>query len=1080
MEVIPKRISLMNPLKWNAPGSPGSTPASFFAGPLSVVVVAVLFLLMGPLREVLQAQPSNHEWEDPAVSGINRLAAHTNIVPYRSLSVAKTADRYRSSLLKSLNGQWKFQWSRNPRKRPADFHQPHYDASKWKTITVPGSWQMQGYGTLLYTNVAYPFEKNPPLVPDGYNPVGSYKTTFTVPENWNGREVILHFGGVSSAMYVWVNGQKVGYSEDSKLPAEFNISDYLVPGQNDLAVEVYRWSDGSYLEGQDMWRMSGLQRDVYLYALAPVHISDVEVNAGLGEQYRDGLLDVTVAVRNRSETSRRGTVRYRLLNQGGDTVLDGARPIEIAALAGRARVSFHEEIENAARWSAEKPNLYTLLLTVDLPESQDRTYVAQRIGFRSVEIKDGQLQVNGQPVLLKGVNRHEHDPIKGHTVSREDMLADIRKMKQNNINAVRTAHYPNHPYWYRLTDEYGFYVVDEANIESHGMGVYDYPAYGYRMSNKLAEDPAWRKAHHLRIQRMVQRDRNHPSVIIWSMGNEAGAGANFRTAYKWIKQNDPTRPVQYEQAWKDHYTDIVAPMYHRIPQMKEFVNSGDARPMILCEYSHSMGNSTGNLVDYWNLIEKHPQLQGGFIWDWRDQGIMRELPDGSTYWAYGGAFGPEDTPSDGAFAFNGLLFTDGSPTPALKEVKKVYEYLNFEPADLSKGRIELENNYHFTSSKAFVYDWEILENGRPVRRGVVRPEPRVRPGEKGHLYIPVDRLERDPASEYLVNIYARTPKATALLDERHVVAREQFRLPRKTRPDRVDTRQTIRLHKSDDDIRIEGDVFTIVFDGRGFLKSYIYRGRHLLEDGLKPSFWRAPTSNDQGDGLPRRASVWQNVEEQRRLKELQVSVRSDHEIVLKTESVFENTGSSFDVDYTVYGDGAIRVSSRFAAGHDSLPELPRMGMRLRLPGQYRHLKWYGRGPHESYWDRKTSAFVGIYTGTVLEQFVPYMTPQENGNKTGVRWLQLTDGRQAGLMVQSVSTPLSINAHHYTTEDLQVGPEYYYQVPVRDMVELHIDYRQRGVGGDNSWGNMPLDKYRLLETNYQYDFILRPIRGEPKQ
>lgn len=1043
-----------------------------------ITATGLLVLLAG--TTALCAQPSPNDWENPAMVERNKRAAHTNVIPFQSMEKARQGDRYQSSYLQLLNGSWKFAWSRNPEKRPADFYRTHYDVSGWDEVTVPGSWQMQGYGTLLYTNVAYPFEKNPPLIPDGHNPVGSYKRSFTVPEAWNGRQVILHFGGVSSAMYVWVNGERVGYSQGSKLPAEFDITPYLKGGSNELAVEVYRWSDGSYLEGQDMWRMSGIQRDVYLYAQSPVHVGDIRVRAGLADDYRSGLFDLELTVVNDGGADAEGTVGYRLLGADGSEVISGESAYRMAGNEHTTITFPRRQLPGVRRWSAEQPQLYTLLVSQE-PRGREQEYRAQQVGFRRVEVKDGQLQVNGRPVLLKGVNRHEHDPVKGHTVSREDMRADIRKMKAHNINAVRTAHYPNDPYWYELTDRYGLYVVDEANIESHGMGVYDYPEYGYRMSNRLAEDPDWREAHHQRIRRMVRRDRNHPSVIIWSMGNEAGAGDTFKSAYQWIKEEDPTRPVQYEQAWTESYTDIVAPMYHRIPQMKAFTESDDPRPMILCEYSHSMGNSTGNLADYWDLIESHPQLQGGFIWDWRDQGIEATLPDGGTYWAYGGAFGPEDTPSDGSFALNGLLFTDGSPTPALEEVKKVYEYLDFSGELLHQGQVGITNNYHFRSTGGLTFSWQLFADGEVVREGSVQPDQPIAAGQSGAVALPTGEWHAEPGKEYYVNIYARTAQGRGLVEKGHVVAREQFlwAAPASTEIGAEEAGQeSLRMTTTNDDIRIEGERFTIIFDGqRGFLKTYVYRGRHLIEDGLKPDFWRAPTSNDQGDGLPGRARVWKEVERHRKLTNMETETRSDGSIHIQSQSVFTNTGSSFDTDYIVHGNGAIEVDSRFEAASDSLPELPRMGMRLRVPGRYKTLEWYGRGPHENYWDRKTSAFVGRYAGSVSNQFVPYMTPQENGNKTDVRWARLLDTQQSGLMVRGLSGPLSVSAHHYTTEDLQRGLDYYYQVPQRDMVELHIDYKQRGVGGDNSWGNMPLDKYRLLDRSYRYRFLLKPVAGE---
>ncbi|MEX2602821.1 MAG: glycoside hydrolase family 2 TIM barrel-domain containing protein [Gracilimonas sp.] len=1032
-------------------------------------------LLFFTLLGTIAAQTPENDWENPEVTGINKFAPHVNVISFQNEELAKEGDFRKSAYYQSLNGDWDFNWSRNPAKRPANFYENNFDLSGWSKITVPGSWQMQGFGTLLYTNVAYPFEKNPPYIPSDHNPVGSYKTTFSMPDSWNGRKVVLHFGGVSSAMYVWVNGEKVGYSQDSKLPAEFDVTSYLRKGENSLSVEVYRWSDGSYLEDQDMWRMSGLQRDVYLYARPELNIRDYHANASLDSDYKNGLLSLQVMVENESDRNQNTEVGFRLLDPEGNSV---AASSEAVSLEGESSstITFTESIRDVLQWSAEKPHLYTLLINIS-DGSSEPEILSSQVGFRTVEIRDGQLQVNGKPVLLKGVNRHEHDMEKGHTMSREDMLEDIKKMKRANLNAVRTSHYPHDPYWYELTDKYGLYVVNEANIESHGMGVYGNPGYGYRMSNELAEDPKWEKAHLERLSGVVERDRNHASVIIWSMGNEAGAGETFAKGYDMIHEIDGSRPVQYEQAFTDHYTDIVAPMYHRIHDMKRFLESDDPRPLILCEYSHSMGNSTGNLVDYWDFIESHKQLQGGFIWDWKDQGILSELPDGSTYWAYGGAFGPEDTPSDGSFAFNGLLFTDASPTPALEEVKKVYQYIKFLPTDLKNGVITIDNRYQFTNSDDFTFTWEILEHGKKIKEGIINFDKPIEAGNKQDVSIPVNEINVDNTKEYFLNIYANTKQETDLIEKAYTLAREQFLLPfEHQQPDFSNMEnEGLSLFESENEIRIEHSDFTIIFDRpNGFLKTYVYQSQHLIQNGLKPDFWRAPTSNDAGDGLAHRAAVWKNVEQHRDLRNIETKTGSAGEIIISTQSVFQNTGSTFDADYTVYGDGSIMVQTSFEAGTDTLPELPRIGMSMELPGQFNNMEWLGRGPHENYSDRKTSAFVGIYSGTVLEQFVPYMTPQENGNKTGVRWLRLQNDAQTGLMVKSLSSPLSVNAHHYRTEDLEGNLDYYYQVPTRDLVKLHIDYKQRGVGGDNSWGSRPLEKYQLTDSKYHYDFILKPV------
>ena len=1045
---------------------------------LSIILIPIMSLLF---CGSINAQDNQNDWENPRVTGQNKRPAHTGVVPFSSERKAIVGSIQQSDSYKLLSDSWRFSWSSNPQKRPINFFKDDYNTTDWDKIEVPGSWQMQGYGNLLYTNTAYPFEKNPPHITTHNNSVGSYKTSFQIPEEWDGRKIILHFGGVSSAMYVWVNGKKVGYSQGSKLPAEFDITQYIREGNNSLAVEVYRWSDGSYLEDQDMWRMSGIQRDVYVYAKEPFHIDDFFAKGGLDSNYERGIMDLEVSVKNDKAEQAKGKINYKLLDRENNTVAQSSQNLKIGGNQSQ-QVAFESGIEEVRKWSAEKPYLYTLLIELSEGGKETTQIYSHKIGFRTVEIENSQLLVNGEAVMLKGVNRHEHDPVKGHTVSREDMIRDIKLMKKFNINAVRTAHYPNRRLWYEFADKYGLYIVDEANIESHGMGVYDYPEYGYRMSNKLAEDPEWKKAHLERIKRMVKRDKNHASIIIWSMGNEAGAGAHFKKGYQWIHDYDDTRPVQYEQAWRDSYTDLVVPMYHRIPDMKEYVNADDDRPMILCEYSHSMGNSTGNLVDYWNLIKDHKQLQGGFIWDWMDQGIQEELPDGSTYWAYGGAFGPEDTPSDGPFSFNGLLFADQTPTPALWEVKKVYQSIKFNKVDIDRGELEISNKYKFTSTDKFIFTWEVLEDGKVIGEDTLALNQPIGPGQQKHIQLPVGKIKVKDRKEYLVNIYARYRKEHPLIDKGHIAAREQFILSHDQAEEEkssAEYQNTITLHESGGDYRIEGSNFTIRFDKQqGFLKSYLYDDKHFIRNGLKPDFWRAPTSNDKGDGLPERAGVWEHTEKQRQLDTISTEVISDHQIKITTESTLQKTGSTFGADYTIYADGRIKVNTKFKASSDTLPELPRYGMRMVLPGDFKNMQWYGRGPHESYQDRKTSAFVGLYSSTVSDQFVPYMTPQENGNKTDVRWISLQDNDGLAWKVQSLKTPLSTNAHHYRREDLERGLDYYYQVPTRNIVELHIDYKQRGVGGDNSWGNMPLDKYRLTDQEYSHNFIIQPVQEQP--
>ncbi|MCT4643986.1 MAG: beta-galactosidase, partial [Carboxylicivirga sp.] len=661
----------------------------------------VLVLLMGLSAQLLSAD----DWQNPSKVREGKRSPFAWSFPFRSLDKAKENDKTSSAYYQSLNGTWRFKWSVNPTQRPADFYKTDFDVTQWDEIKVPADWQMEGFGTPIYTNVKYPFKMDPPNIPAAYNPVGSYVRTFTVPANWAGDQVILHFGAVNSAMYVWVNGQKVGYSQDSKTPAEFDITKYLNKGKNQLAVEVYRWCDGSYLEDQDMWRFSGIERDVYLYALQKTHIRDFFVKGGLDSKYTNGEFHLDVELANADKASQ---LDIKLVDNSGQAVYTDKQIIK------GQNVSFDKVLPAVKKWSAELPELYTLYIELKNKQGETIDVRTTHVGFRTVEVKNKQLMVNGQPVLLKGVNRHEHNEHNGHVVSKESMLRDITLMKQFNINAVRCSHYPVDPYWYALCDQYGLYVIDEANIESHGMG--SWLNDGYSLDKTLGNNADWKQAHLDRTMNMVERDKNFPSVIIWSLGNEAGSGQNFEATSKWIKERDNSRLVQYEQAWLESYTDIICPMYYKIEQMEEFLTMDDHRPMIQCEYSHAMGNSNGNLMDYWKLIRKEPQLQGGFIWDWMDQGIAQTLPDGTKYWAYGGDFGPQDVPADGDFCLNGLTFADQTPKPALHDVKKVYQDFWISASDLQKGKFSLYNESFFRNTAQLELYFEIKSEGRVVQQ----------------------------------------------------------------------------------------------------------------------------------------------------------------------------------------------------------------------------------------------------------------------------------------------------------------------------------------------------------------------------
>ncbi len=1012
------------------------------------------------------------DWENPEILGIHKLAPHAFSIPYHSREAAIADDWESSKYFQSLNGNWKFHWSPNPQNRPAEFYKEDFDFSDWNEIIVPSDWQMQGYGVPIYTNVQYPFKKNPPYIPNEYNPVGSYRTKFSMPENWHDREILIHFGAVNSAMYLWINGEKVGYSQGSKTPAEFNITKFLKPGENLLAMEVYRWCDGSYLEDQDMWRLSGIERDVFLYALPGAHIWDYFIKSSLTDDYKHGDFSLTVDLANLLNATFQGSLKIELIeNSSGKSVFQTTK--QIKDLSDKQSIEVSRTIKNPRQWSAEKPNLYLLLLSLKDNKEVIQQVVSHQVGFRTSEIKDGLFCINEKPVYLKGVNRHEHDDMDGHVVSIEDMIADIKVMKQFNINAVRTSHYPNDPRWYKLCNEYGLYVVNEANIESHDMG--SLWNDGYSLDTTLGNNPLWGPAHMERTQRMVERDKNHPSVIIWSLGNEAGSGVNFRANASWIRERDNTRPVQYEQAWTEDYTDIVCPMYPLIDTMKKFVAMNDGRPYIMCEYAHAMGNSTGNLQDYWDVIETEECLQGGFIWDWMDQGLKQITPDGRAYWAYGGDFGPENVPSDEDFCANGVIFPDRTLKPGLWEVKKVYQYLHFEAIDIPAGKFRVRNTYQFTSSSDFNLRYSIVANNKELAGGNIQLEKQVEPGAETEFELPVKDLNTEAGIEYFVNLWAETKSESLALPIGHIVAKEQFSLfpgGKVLKSISIPTGEGINMVENEDCFTFDGNDFRMVLDkNSGLISEYTFKGKNLIKESLRPNFWRVPTNNDRGNNLQDRCKIWKEVSFSN--LEVQIISQSSESIEIISMGELTEVEAKLTLSYRITAEGMIWVRSEYSTDNDSLPEMPRFGMRVTLPGEYDQFAWFGRGPQESYIDRNTGAFVGWYSGTVSEQHVPYIFPQENGNKTDIRFMSVQNKSGLGLGVVGESL-LSGGVAHYTLEDLDNNLRHAVDVPVKNYTEWHIDHLQMGVGGDNTWSYHTHDKYKLLKNEYSYSFIIFPV------
>jgi len=1011
------------------------------------------------------------EWMNPGILSKNIEKPRSSFLTYHSIEAALNADPLNSNNVKLLNGEWYFQISKNPSERSMNFFEPAYKCQNWDRIPVPSNWEMLGYDYPIYVNIPYEFSKNPvpPIVPMDYNPVGSYKTNFMIPELWTGGRVFIHFRDVKSYMNFWINGKFVGMNKGSKMPAEFDITDKIKPGLNDLSVEVFRFSDASYLECQDFWRLSGIEGDVFLIYTNNVRIRDFSAGLTLDDSYTDGIMKLDIKIQSYLKEKGSYSVGYSILDKSGNLIADDKKNIVVSDIS-ETDVKFVKVISTPNKWSAEDPYLYSLILVLRNSDGGVIETVHTKIGFRKVEILNGLLLINGKHIRLKGVNRHEHDEVKGHVVSKESMLEDIKLMKQNNINAVRTCHYPDQPLWYDLCDEYGLYLIDEANIESHGMGYED---------KSLAKDTLWLKAHLDRTIRMVERDKNHPSVIIWSLGNEAGDGVNFDSTYQWIKSNDKSRPIHYERALLGKNTDIYCPMYAGIKHLSEYAAKKQKRPLILCEYSHSMGNSTGNLQDYWDVIEANDQLQGGFIWDWVDQGIARFDKDGNKYWLYGGDFGPADVPSDANFCCNGLVNPDRTIHPALNEVKKVYQYIKIIPDDLTAGKFRLFNNYAFRSMDFLKIIWEISEDGEIIASGE-EMKTDVQPGNSLPVNINYYGIKVEAGREYFINIKAISKSDEPLIPKNHVFACDQFKLPFHLPVEiKLPRAQGKVSYKEKDSIlTITGADFKIEFNKvSGLLINYVSNNRNLLEEELKPNFWRAPTDNDFGNGLQKRCAVWKDASYNLKLKKFAIADNKDGKINI--ESLFEHdlTDSKLKLMYYIYSDGIIEVEFNFTKSLKVDIEIPRIGMRTRLNGNLKILDYFGRGPHENYWDRNTGAFVGKYNNTIDKEYVKYISPQENGYKTDVRWMSLSDGEDGVLFVSD--SLFCFSALPFAQEELyqdERGTKHIPDVKFNGCANICLDYKQMGVGGDDSWGARTHEKYTLRGNHYSYRFAIIPFKS----
>lgn len=1025
------------------------------------------------------------EWDNPAIIQVNTEALRTSFMafPSREQALAKVDFPKDSPRYMSLGGEWDFKLSPNPASRPIGFHEPDFPTDEWDSIEVPGNWQIQGYGLPIYTNARYPFPIDELKAPRDWNPVGAYRREFELPEDWQGNPqtagpVFLHFEGVESAFYVWINGHKVGYSQGSRTPAEFDITEFLQSGRNLIAVEVYRWSDGSYLEDQDFWRLSGIFRDVYLWKAPSVRVRDLEVLADYDPADGSGRLDVMIEIAGERAAARDCTIEVELFDADGEVrkLASGAQEP-----AGSNRWSWNGELTAVDPWSAESPSLYTLLATLRDAGGNVIEAVPIRVGFRRIEIRDGVFLLNGAPIIFKGTNRHEHDPDTGHFVTREDMLRDIRTMKRHNINAVRTAHYPNVPEWYRLCDIHGLYVIDEANLETHGFG-------RTNPDHPLATRPEWRKATVDRTRRMIERDFNHPGIIMWSLGNEAADGPNIQAAYEWAKQRDASRPIHYENTNLEPFdgsaTDVISYMYARADELVPSLNKWPEKPLILCEYTHSMGNSNGNLDAYWDVIYAHPRIAGAFVWDWKDQGIRQPIPYGmrdpwgrESFFAYGGWWeNRASVHTDENFCMNGLVSADGEPHPGLIALKHMLQPAN---ATIVDGGLDVRNRFAFTDLRdALELFWELHEEGRTVASGRIEL-PSIAPGETVLVELPEDAWVADPKRETWLNLSWRSREATEFWEKGYELGWNQFKVGGEWTAEPPAETGTIELVEHPETIEVRGGDWSMTFDREsGTLRGWEKNGVQLVRSGPRPDFWRAPTDNDRGAGMdgshPRlvlaASEIWEAAAESWKPGPVAIEETGNESVTLRFAGGVLDGKAEVALAYTVDGTGGLIVDYTYAA-HADLPLIPRVGTQWVLDPTFTEIHWYGPGPYPTYNDRSFER-VGVYRENVMEKWVDYSRPQENGNKVDVRWMTVTNDSGRGLKIESFS-PLSCNVLPYGHREIS-GHAYSWQLGAPDFVYLNIDHAQMGVGGDNSWGLICLPEYQLDAKSYAYRYRVAPV------
>lgn len=1022
-----------------------------------------------------EAQKDKPWWLDPEVNEVNTMAPRAAFFAYETENLAKADQKARSERYLSLEGKWKFNFSKDHDKAPRDFYSLKYDDSQWTDFPVPGILELNGYGDAIYSNNGYPwrtqFRPEPPFVEERNNYTGSYRKMVTVPADWKGERIYLHVGSATSNLMVWVNGKFVGYSEDSKVSAEFDLTKYLTPGKENLiAMQVMRWCDGSYLEDQDFWRFTGIAREVYLYARPQAHIADLFITPDLVNNYQDGTLEVKLnAVGAKGET-----VMFSLKDKEGKEVA-----AQTAKVGGNGEVKVNFDIKNPLKWTAETPNLYTLYTTL-MDGKQVAEVVPQRVGFRKVEIKNAQVLVNGQPVLFKGANRHELDPVTGYVVSMDRMLEDIRVMKELNINAVRTCHYPNDPRWYELCDIYGIYMVAEANIESHGMG------YG---DKTLAKEPTYEKAHLERNESNIKIYKNHPSIIFWSVGNEAGYGPNFEKAYDLVKAYDPSRPCQYEQAGQNGKTDIFCPMYYDYGGCDKYSQGDNPRPLIQCEYAHAMGNSMGGFKEYWDMVRKYPKYQGGFIWDFVDQGLRVKNKQGKTIYAYGGDFGRYPT-SDHNFNCNGIINPDRKPNPHANEVRYYYQNIWATAKDLKAGEVEVYNENFFKSLDDVELQWTLESEGKVLANG--RNALDIPAQQKRVVKLDGYSLPADVKGEVVLNLDFVLKKAEPMLDAGYAVAREQFVVNPYTFPTmesvlavtsgKYDTRKVEKEEKVAWVTLSAGNTSVTFNHWNGWIDYLDVDGKPMLEEGyaITPDFWRAPTDNDYGAGTQRKLHAWKNPE--MKMNSFKV-VENEGKAEKGVEVVYDmpSVEATLTMTYTLTPAGELVVNEAMTVNKDAKhkPELMRYGMQLVMPKAYNMLTYYGKGPGENYIDRNNGDRLGVYDAKVADQYWGYVRPQESGNKTEVRYWQVKDENGKGLEFYSFA-PMECSTLNYLASDLDDGwdknahQSHSGDLTPRDFSVVKLAARQRGFACVNSWGAIPLEQYRMPYQDYSFTYVIRPL------